>query len=90
MGQQRDAYEAFKAGVDDFLRMWSRVTNANGGVNKILEELFGEPVKAAVLSRAQMLQEARQKNQLGVATSGLITALPNRTPVKPNTFYGRN
>lgn len=84
------AYEAFKAGVEGFRRTWSQVTNATGGVNKILEELFGEPVKAAVLSRAQLLQEARQKNQIGVAASGLITTLPTRTPVKPNTFYGRN
>ena len=84
------AYDAFKAGIEDFRHAWSRVIEANGNVNKILEELFGEPVKAAVLSRARLLQEARQKNQLGVGASGLIATLPSSIPVKPNTFYGEN
>jgi hypothetical protein len=88
--ETREAHEAFTAGIEDFKRTWAHVTTANTNVSKTLEAVFGEPVKTAVLNRAQRLQGARRRNSLGVASAGLLGSVAGAIPVKSNTFYGEN
>jgi hypothetical protein len=85
-----DAYLAFKAGMRQFSKDWGRVLSGGRETNRLLEELFGEPVKKAVVRQAQNLQEKRRANQLGVRSSGVITmASAGATALRPNTFHGK-
>jgi hypothetical protein len=84
------AYEAFEEGVRDFQLRWSGLIARGGNVNADLQTLFGEPVTTALKKRAKKLQESRVAGQLGVTSSGIITsAAAAVTPVRPNTFYGK-
>jgi hypothetical protein len=86
-----EAYAAFKAGIAEFEKTWRGVVEAGGNVSQTLEKLFGEPVKAAVLSQAKRLQEARLGNNLSIGSAGLIgTGALATIPVKPNVFYGQD
>lgn len=85
-----DAYKAFKAGMRQFLKDWGRVLSGGRETNRLLEELFGEPVTKAVVRQAQRLQEKRRANQLGVRSSGVITMAPAAAAAfRPNTFHGK-
>ncbi|MBA3973394.1 MAG: hypothetical protein C0504_04140 [Candidatus Solibacter sp.] len=85
-----DAYKAFKAGMRHFLKDWGRVLSGGRETNRLLEELFGEPVTKAVVRQAQRLQEKRRANQLGVRSSGVITMAPAAAAAfRPNTFHGK-
>ncbi|HPT25868.1 MAG TPA: nucleotidyltransferase [Bryobacteraceae bacterium] len=85
-----DAYLAFKAGMRQFSKDWGRVLSGGRETNRLLEELFGEPVMKAVVQQAQNIQERRRANQLGVRSSGVITmASGGATALRPNTFHGK-
>lgn len=86
----RDAYEAFKAGMRRFSMDWGRVLSGGRDTNRRLEELFGEPVSKAVVRQAQRLQEKRKENELGVLSSGIITLVSaGTTAMRANTFHGK-
>jgi hypothetical protein len=85
-----DAYKAFTAGMRQFSKDWGRVLSGGRETNRLLEELFGEPVTKAVVRQAQKLQEKRRANQLGVRSSGVITmASAGAAAFRPNTFHGK-
>lgn len=87
--KNRAAYEAFEAGIRDFHRQWTTLVARNGNVNAELEKLFGQPVKAVLMKRAQQRREAGAAGKLGVTSSGLITsAVASAVPLRPHTFYG--
>jgi hypothetical protein len=85
-------YRAFIDGVRDLHARWNKVLAANG-IHKIsneLEQLFGEPVRAAINKQAKALQELREKSALRIATTGLLTSSATvGVPVRANTFHGR-
>lgn len=84
-----DAYEAFKAGIRRFHRLWLETVHAGRATNRLLQYLFGEPVQKAVVRQAQKLQEARRSNLLGVRSAGTIAAVaPSVVPIRANTFHG--
>lgn len=85
-------YSAFVSGIHELHRAWRSVL-AKGGVHnaaKLLESLFGEPVKAATAKQARQVQSTREQSGLRVAPTGLITAAPAiGVAMRTNTFHGK-
>jgi hypothetical protein len=85
-------YSAFVSGIHELHRAWRNVL-AKGGVHnaaKLLESLFGEPVKAATAKQARQVQSRREQSGLRVAPTGLITAAPAiGVAMRTNTFHGK-
>jgi hypothetical protein len=90
--EDRAQYGAFVAGIGELHRAWTPLL-ATGGVHnaaKLLESLFGEPVKAATSKQAKQLQSMREQSALRVAPAGLITAAPAiGVAMRANTFHGK-
>lgn len=85
-------YHAFVDGISDLQKRWSAALIATGiqSVSNHLEQIFGEPVTAALKKQAKALQELREKSSLRVARAGLLTSAPAvGIPVRPNTFHGK-
>jgi hypothetical protein len=83
------SYQAFTEGVRHFERRWRSLLAGGGDVSVGLLELFGEPVKAAVIKQARRLQEDRRAGKLAVTSGGTITgAATGSRLIRPNTFYG--
>ena len=85
-------YRAFVDGIREFHQLWNRALSANGihNVASHLEQLFGEPVNAAIKKQARALQDLREKSSLRVTSAGLLTSAPAvGVPVRPNTFHGK-
>jgi len=85
-------YRTFVDGVRELHKRWSEVLAATGiqNVAQKLEQVFGEPVTAAIRKQARTLQDLREKSSLRVATAGLLTSAPAvGIPVRPNTFHGK-
>jgi hypothetical protein len=85
-------YGAFVMGIRELQHAWTNVL-AYGGVHnasKLLESLFGEPVKAATSKQARRLQTMREQSGLRVAPRGIITAAPAiGVAMRTNTFHGK-
>jgi hypothetical protein len=85
-------YGAFVTGIRELNRVWTNVL-AMGGVHnaaKLLDSLFGEPVKAATSKQARQLESMRERSALRVAPAGLITAAPAiGVAMRANTFHGK-
>jgi hypothetical protein len=85
-----EAYQAFKAGMASLFTDWRAVTSRRVSAHGALEQLFGEPVRRAILSQARRLQKARRSSGLGVTAAGIIAAVgPTVVPIRPNTFHGK-
>lgn len=85
-------YKAFVDGISDLQKRWSAALVATGiqNVSNQLEQIFGEPVTAALKKQAKALQDMREKSSLRVARAGLLTSAPAvGIPVRPNTFHGK-
>lgn len=85
-------YRAFVDGVRELHRRWHEVLATTGiqNISHQLEQVFGEPVTAALRKQARALQDLREKSSLRVATAGLLTSAPAvGVPVRPNTFHGK-
>jgi hypothetical protein len=85
-------YSAFVTGIRELHRAWTKVLATEGVHNaaKLLEGLFGEPVKVATSKQARQLQSMREQSALRVAPAGLITAAPAiGVAMRANTFHGK-
>jgi hypothetical protein len=85
-------YRAFIDGISDLHKRWTDALAATGvqNVSNRLEQVFGEPVTAALRKQAKALQESREKSSLRVARAGLLTSAPAvGIPVRPHTFHGK-
>src|SRR5579872_2976702 len=82
-------YAAFVAGIRELRNKWSALVQARGlqNVSLLLEELFGEPVKTAVKKQADEMRIMRDRSNLRVASSGVITTSLAGVSMRPNTFH---
>ena len=85
-------YRAFVSGIRELHGAWRNVL-AKGGVHnaaKLLESLFGEPVKTATAKQARQVQSSREQAGLRVTPTGLITVAPAiGVAMRTNTFHGK-
>jgi hypothetical protein len=85
----QEAYQAFEAGIRDFRNRWLGLMAQNGNINAELEDLFGEPVTAALRKRAKKVQEDRMAGKLGVTRAGgVMSGAGSVVRMVPNTFHG--
>jgi hypothetical protein len=85
-------YRTFVEGVRELRKRWNEILAATGiqNVAQKLEQVFGEPVTAAIRKQARTVQDLREKSSLRVAAAGLLTSAPSvGVPVRPNTFHGK-
>lgn len=85
-------YRAFIDGIRELRDRWNKALATSGiqNVSNQLEQIFGEPVRAAVKKQARELQDLREKSCLRVAQAGLLTSVPTSgVRVRPNTFHGK-
>ncbi|MBX2995335.1 MAG: nucleotidyltransferase [Bdellovibrionaceae bacterium] len=89
-----EAYEAFLVWVHDFAEVWETFIESKGihAKARILESLFGDPVKGVVLDEVKRFEAARATSSLHVAGSGSLiigsSAAAGLRPVQKNTFFG--
>jgi len=86
-----NAYREFDSGIRHFAKRWREVCESTGNPNKDFAELFGEVVPTVIEKRARRLQESREKNELGIKSSGIIvpaTAAAAVSRMRPNTNHG--
>jgi Second Messenger Oligonucleotide or Dinucleotide Synthetase domain len=84
-------YMAFVSGIRALHQYWSRAMSQGGihNVSKILEDLFGEPVRTALTGQANHIHELRARSALRITSAGLISANPaSGLAMKSNTFHG--
>lgn len=87
-------YEAFRAFCEHLYEQWQELKKDNGIIfeGHILKGLFGEDLYSrAQISQADIIEKARNSNQLGInRSSGIIGGIgaATTTPVKSNTFFG--
>jgi len=83
------AYQEFDLGIRKFAKRWREVCTSDGNPNKDFAELFGAVVPTVIEKRAKRLQSSREKEELGIKSSGVITSASSAvTPMRPNTNFG--
>ncbi len=87
-------YEAFRAFCEHLYEQWQELKKDNGIISEghILKGLFGDDLYSrAQISQADIIEKARNSNQLGInRSSGIIGGIgaATTTSVKANTFFG--
>ncbi len=85
------AYREFDQGIRHFAGRWRVVCESENNPNKAFAELFGEVVPTVIEKRARRLQSMRDKQDLGIKSTGVIvpaTAAAAVTQMRPNTNHG--
>jgi hypothetical protein len=83
------AYRAFSNAIRKLQKEWVVIVTGGRETNKELERLFGEYVRAAIVKRTQLLQEARKAGALAVGSAGSITGFGSGvTRIPENVFHG--
>jgi Second Messenger Oligonucleotide or Dinucleotide Synthetase domain len=85
------AYRQFDQGIRHFAGRWRVVCESEGNPNKAFAELFGEVVPTVIEKRASRIQSMRDKQHLGIKSTGVIvpaTAAAAVAQMRPNTNHG--
>lgn len=87
-------YKHFVKFVYDFQREWNQIMDLRG-IQYVSTALIGMfkghlPVEEELRKQANFMRVLREKNKLGVTSSGILTTsmLSNTIPVKGHNFYG--
>lgn len=87
--ENQEAYDAFDSGIRHLQHSWHALISASGRIDAMLEALFGEVVKTAVIKQAERVQEQREKKKIGVTRVGSMASLGSATiPMRSNTNFG--
>lgn len=87
-------YQAFKAFCEHLYEQWQELKKENGVISegRILKGLFGDdPYSKAQTSQADIIEKARNTNQLGInRKTGIMGSIGGAatSPVRSNTFFG--
>lgn len=83
------AYEEFGRGIREFAKEWRQVCEGDGSPNAAFKDLFGEVVPTVIEKQARRTQSLREKEQLGVRSTGVITSASTAVSrMRPNTNHG--
>jgi len=84
-----NAYREFDRGIRQFAKKWRQVCEGDGNPNAAFKELFGEIVPTVIEKQARRTQSLREKEQLGVKSTGVITSASAAVSrMRPNTNHG--
>jgi hypothetical protein len=87
-------YYAFKDFSEHLYKEWQELKKENGVISegKVLKGLFGDEIYlGAQTSQANIIEKARNSNQLGIdRTTGSLASIgmASTSVIKTNTFYG--
>ena len=84
------AYREFDAGIRKLAIAWRHICVSENNSDRRLEELFGTVVNTVRSREARLFQAAREQNQVGIETTGILTTLASSTiPMLRNTNHGK-